>query len=191
MTDKTTHNRTNDLCYLDIYENYFKKYQNDKISLLEIGVRGGHSLRTWTEYFPHALIYGVDVTPACKQYESDRVKILISDATKKETFKDTILDFIKYDIIIDDGSHINSDIISTFNILWSKLSSGGIYIIEDLYNSYGTRPLEILKDSSGTPQNHRGQILPFFGMLMDQVNTPSKDKLAIHFWDSICIILKT
>ena len=38
----------------------------------------------------------------------------------------------QFDIIIDDGSHIESHIMTTFNTLFEKyLSPGGLYFIED------------------------------------------------------------
>jgi hypothetical protein len=37
-----------------------------------------------------------------------------------------------WDVVIDDGSHISSDIITTHSALWPHLKSGGIYEIEDL-----------------------------------------------------------
>ena len=39
--------------------------------------------------------------------------------------------------MIDDGSHINTDIITTFNELWPHVKPGGFYCIEDLNTSYG------------------------------------------------------
>jgi hypothetical protein len=43
---------------------------------------------------------------------------------------------IEFDVIIDDGSHVCSDIIKTFKLLFSKLKPGGIFLIEDLHTSY-------------------------------------------------------
>jgi hypothetical protein len=37
-----------------------------------------------------------------------------------------------YDIIIDDGGHAYSQQKATFEVLWSQLSPGGLYYIEDL-----------------------------------------------------------
>lgn len=39
--------------------------------------------------------------------------------------------FGPYDVIIDDGSHLNSDVIKTFELMFPLLNDGGIYIIED------------------------------------------------------------
>tara|TARA_Y100001972_G_scaffold126675_2_gene181143 strand:- start:243 stop:875 length:633 start_codon:yes stop_codon:yes gene_type:complete len=189
-SDKSTPNRTNNLCYLSIYENYFKKFKYDNINILEIGVRNGPSVRTWKQYFPLATIFGVDIDERCKQHEEERVHITIGDATEKTTIDKINPSHINYDIIIDDGSHVNEDIIKTYNLLWDKLSSGGIYIIEDLYNSYGSTDGDILIDSTGIPQNKREQINPFFNSIIKNVDTPNNKTLSVHFWDSICIIIK-
>jgi demethylmacrocin O-methyltransferase len=42
----------------------------------------------------------------------------------------------KFDIIIDDGSHVNKDVIKTFNFLFPFLSENGLYFIEDIQTSY-------------------------------------------------------
>ena len=44
------------LSYLDIYQKYFESLKDKKINILEIGVLGGGSLRTWKEFFPNAEI---------------------------------------------------------------------------------------------------------------------------------------
>ena len=48
-----------------------------------------------------------------------------------ELFKD-----IKFDIIINDGSHITSHQQNSFGFLFPFLNSNGIYICEDLHTSY-------------------------------------------------------
>ena len=48
----------------------------------------------------------------------------------------TILGNSTFDIIIDDGSHICSDVIRTFQYCFDYLAPGGKFIIEDLHTSY-------------------------------------------------------
>jgi len=58
--------------YLPIYESLFKKYSGKKIKLLEIGVLRRGSLKLWKKYFGvDAQIYGIDIDPTAKQYETD------------------------------------------------------------------------------------------------------------------------
>ena len=52
-------------------------------------------------------------------------------------FLDSVVGAIgRLDIIIDDGSHMNSHIIDTFKYLFPRLHDDGIYVAEDLQTSY-------------------------------------------------------
>jgi hypothetical protein len=42
----------------------------------------------------------------------------------------------KFDMILDDGSHMNSHMIYSFEHLFESVNSGGVYIIEDVGCSY-------------------------------------------------------
>ena len=90
----------------------------------------------WEEYFPNATIYGIDINPLCKQFESGRVKIFIGDQND-DNFLNGIKSVIgNIDVLLDDGSHITKHQIKTYDILYPSVVKGGFYIIEDLSNSY-------------------------------------------------------
>jgi hypothetical protein len=42
----------------------------------------------------------------------------------------------EFDIIIDDGSHVQSHVRETFSIMFPKLKNGGLYLVEDLHTAY-------------------------------------------------------
>ena len=44
-----------------VYEEAFAPLRLEPIKLLEIGVQGGASIKSWLEYFPSAQIYGIDL----------------------------------------------------------------------------------------------------------------------------------
>lgn len=134
-TDKSTHSY-NGISYLDIYNRYFFEKRNDVKTFVEIGILNGSSLRMWSEYFPNATIYGVDIDPRCKSYESDRIKIFIGDQNDDDFLNSLSANIENIDILLDDGSHITNHQIKTFNILYPKVNKGGFYVIEDLTNSY-------------------------------------------------------
>jgi hypothetical protein len=50
--------------------------------------------------------------------------------------KEVATDIVQIDIIIDDGSHVNEHVITSFRTLFPYLQDGGIYVIEDLHTSY-------------------------------------------------------
>lgn len=134
-TDKSRHSYKN-ITYLDIYEKFFKDKKDTTEFFVEIGVLNGSSLKMWEEYFPNAIIYGIDINPECKKFESERVKIIIGDQNDDEFLEELSKKIPKIDILLDDGSHITNHQIKTFNKLYNNISVSGLYIIEDLRNSY-------------------------------------------------------
>lgn len=118
-TDKSDNSHTyNNLTYLDIYEKYFSPIRFEKLKIVEIGVRGGNSLRVWKSYFPNAQIYGIDINPECKKHQEDRIKIYIGSQNDTR-FLQSIIDKVGlFDVVVDDGSHINELTIKSFNFLF-------------------------------------------------------------------------
>ena len=119
--------------YIKTYDPIFQQYGDKNINILEIGVYEGQSLALWKKYFTSdSKVYGIDINEDCKQYENDNVHVLIGNATDK-AFIDDVFKDIKFDIIVDDGSHIADEQIATFNLLFNDyLNEGGVYIIEDI-----------------------------------------------------------
>jgi hypothetical protein len=118
--------------YLRHYSRLFEKYKESEINILEIGVAGGASLRTWRQYFTKATIIGIDIAPQCQKFAGDRMIIEIGSQTD-ESFLKAISEKYKPTIIIDDGSHISEHQIISLECLFPTLPEGGIYIIEDMF----------------------------------------------------------
>lgn len=115
--------------YLETYDKLFKPFQNG-CTFLEIGLAMGKSIELFDEYFENSKIYGVDIsvvfTPG--KYKND-VRILEADGTKPG-FLNHIND--KFDLVVEDSTHMTSDQINTFNLVKPYMKKGSIYIIEDL-----------------------------------------------------------
>ena len=47
--------------YIDIYEKYLAEYKNKIITIFEIGVEDGESLRMFSDYFKKAKLIGLDI----------------------------------------------------------------------------------------------------------------------------------
>jgi hypothetical protein len=143
--------------YTPYYVEIFESIRNNKIELLEIGIgtiivsaqssmantkiqnyKPGASLRSWQEYFPNANIYGGDIQ-LDTQFSEDRIKTFLFDSTKKSECDFSLQD-MNFDIIIDDGWHWYEAQLNTFDNLFSRVKSGGYYIIEDI-ESGGNSPL--------------------------------------------------
>src|SRR5271166_5678208 len=64
--------------YFDIYDRHFQRFRGREVNILEIGIYSGGSLEMWKSYFgSRCHIYGVDIEPTCKMYESDFVKVFV------------------------------------------------------------------------------------------------------------------
>jgi len=121
-TDKFAH-------YYPIYDFYLHALRQEKVNILEIGVKNGESLRLWKKYFPNAKIWGVDIDPKCLSHKEENIEILIGDQNNPSTFDP--IKKIDFDIIIDDGSHVFFHMINSYEYLWESLKNGGLYFIED------------------------------------------------------------
>lgn len=141
QTDKTSpyHN------YTEVYWNLFKDLREKQFVFLELGIgditsanREGESALMWKDFFRNAKINIVDndIEKVSRNYNLDRIKSWHCDQTDAlELIK--IIDSIGNPlIIIDDASHIQSNTIKSFEILFPLLEKGGLYCIEDTVTSY-------------------------------------------------------
>ncbi len=125
------------LHYFDIYEENFSKYKKRKITILEIGIAKGGSLRMWKNYFSSdSKIVGIDINPECKKFEKDNIKTYIGNQADVNFLGSVIKDIGKPDIIIDDGGHTSNQQILSFNYLFGHLNDKGTYLVEDTHTSY-------------------------------------------------------
>lgn len=142
--------------YGQIYFTLFDKLRQNAITLLEVGIgtmisgakssmvgyslpgyKPGGSLRAWRDFFGQGRIVGFDVQPDT-QFSEERIETYLCDTTKQENVVNIINNqnkLIKFDIIIDDGSHHHDDQLMTLNNLYPYLNEGGLYIIEDIYEN--------------------------------------------------------
>lgn len=135
-TDKATYHN-----FTDFYESELK---NDKVRMmLEIGILSGNSLRMWKDFYPDAMVIGIDVQ---EPLDIPNVICLNCDATDILRLKE-LFEGIEFDLIVDDGSHKTDDQIKTFNhLFYNNLRSGGVYICEDIHTS--NRPEYINSDQT-------------------------------------------
>lgn len=120
--------------YTRQYTPLLKDYRDKPIKYLEIGVFNGGSVKAFSEVFNnYTCIVGLDIDSRCKMYEDikNNIFIEIGDATDSTFIKTITEKYGTFDIIIDDGSHINRDVIKSFELLFPLLNDNGLYIVED------------------------------------------------------------
>lgn len=120
--------------YCRQYDNLTKDYRDKPISFLELGVYTGESVKIWRDAFSNSTkIVGVDINPDCKRYENPDKSIFIEigDATNQVFIKYLNDKYGGFDIILDDASHTNKDVILSFEQLFPLMNDNGLYIVED------------------------------------------------------------
>jgi hypothetical protein len=129
--------------YLRHYAHAFRKYRDEAINVLEIGVYLGASLNLWLRYFSRATIIGVDNNPECARLSRGRAQVKIGSQDDKE-FMTEIATAYPPSIVIDDGSHFAQHMIRSFEILFPLMVPGGTYVIEDLAFHFAINGAEVV-----------------------------------------------
>lgn len=146
--------------YVRHYERYLRPLRSREIRVLEIGTREGASLRMWSDWFSRADVIGLDIDEV--HVDAPRVRTIVGDQADPLVLE-RLVGLGPFDVVIDDGSHRGSDIIATFQALFSSVRSGGWYVIEDMQTAYDER---YGGGSSGTP----GTSVSLLKDLLDAVN---------------------
>jgi trans-aconitate methyltransferase len=130
-----------DLGYLDtFYNDLFMPIQQSVSNVLEIGVQYGESVLLWRDYFPNAVIHGVDLYEYNHSLRQEaRLNLQYIDAYTTE-FTRTLKDEF-FDIIIDDGPHTFESMVFFLRHYMSKLKPGGILVLEDIIDKNWTPQL--------------------------------------------------
>lgn len=163
--------------------------------ILEIGVCDGAGVAVWSEYFDHqdsrVVALDLDLTlflgnlPVLRQKGfnqsrlaaaveanasalTEQAQVLIGGDPGKTLMMSGLAALHAhgpYDVIRDDASHIHTDIIATFEALFTTvLRPGGIYIIEDLWMDVAP------KHATDIPLDQSLEFTYFFRLARDAVN---------------------
>jgi glycosyltransferase involved in cell wall biosynthesis len=126
--------------YTPVYDTLFSSLRNENINVLEIGIEKNDSINIWRQYFLNANIYGFefneDYLLNARNQNLENVlyeKINVQDNHSiKQTFQKV---GIKYDIIIDDATHLFEDQIRVIHNSIEYLNENGILVVEDIFRS--------------------------------------------------------
>ena len=158
--------------YSHLYSILFDKIKHDKLNVLEIGIgtmvenacssmkgympdsyKPGASLRAWNDYFINSKIYGMDIQKDT-QFNENNIETYLCDSTDNQSVTSVMQTLnIKFDVIIDDGYHLDDAQLSTLTNFFPYLNDGGIYVIEDIYpgsniSKYPVLIRNIIKDNA-------------------------------------------
>jgi hypothetical protein len=168
--------------YLRIYEELFAPKKYEHLTLLELGIHEGGSLRAWAEYFPRAEIVGIDLQlPPISEhgrihmYAADQADVTALSRAAAETAPDG------FDIIIDDCSHIAKLAkVSFWHLFNNHLKPDGIYCIEDWATGYwgwwpDGRSVVTEPDAERRMPSHDAGMVGFLKQLMDEFHSAIRE----------------
>ena len=118
--------------YGPVYQELLHDRRACPAPVLEIGVQRGFSLRSWRDYFHTADIHGVDINSDWMLPAEPRLQTHLCDVQNFARLSQIAREHGPFQLIIDDGSHLLSDILAAHAVLRSCLTPDGIYVIEDV-----------------------------------------------------------
>ncbi len=129
--------------YIEFYTTLFEGRDVKRLLEIGIGYRGlmepfvpfyihGASLRMWSEYWPDAKIYGVDIRPET-MFNEGNIETHIVDQMNDLDLRllAVVCKHHSVDVVIDDGSHEPESQIKTARAIWPSMKLGSVYVIED------------------------------------------------------------
>jgi demethylmacrocin O-methyltransferase len=122
--------------YLPFYEQFLAPLRDQPITLLEIGVDKGNSLRMWCDYFLRGKIVGMDCVDKTHLI-SDRISIFTGDQNQEADLDKVAELFGPFDVIVDDAGHDPPSQAYCHRHMLQYVKPGGLYILEDLVGLSG------------------------------------------------------
>ncbi len=195
-TDKAADDHTfAGVSYLDVYEHYLKPIRYSDLVFVEIGVWKGASLRCWQEYLPNAQIWGLDNDPACKEVAKaeDRFQVILGSATDPAALA-KIAPGQALDVVIDDASHLVDLMLPAFELFWPRVRSGGLYVLEDLWVTYGGNWQGHWFTQHNPPStNFENVRARFDAWLLGRLRVMDRREGQLrymHWWPGMCVLQK-
>lgn len=176
--------------YAPAYQRVFEPIRFDPLSMLEIGIGGGESVKSWLEYFASGKVFGIDITANTNEWNTPessptpRYRFQQGDQSDPTMWKCAFANWgiTSLDVIIDDGSHNNTDIIAAFGAAWQTINPGGLYCIEDLGAGYTPGSVHV---KPGAPSH-----AVWLHALVDRIVTGADEIESVSFSRELAIIRK-
>lgn len=134
--------------YNILYAYLFSKISNNP-TILEIGIgtsnkkiasnmgkfgKPGASLRAFSQYFPKSEIFGADIDKNIL-FNFGNIKTFYLNQNDIDTFKNKLIKNKLFDLIIDDGLHMQSANLNTLSFSLDRLNKKGFLVVEDIPSS--------------------------------------------------------
>ena len=177
--------------YFPAYERHLARYVNRPCVVVEIGVGEGGSLQMWKRYLgPYAQIVGIDLREECTGYQEEQIAVRVGHQADPAFLGRVVEEFGPPDIVIDDGTHVMQDVLTSFRVLYPRLDRNGVYLVEDLHTAYWPE--------FGGGLRRDGTFIEICKALIDELNADlsrgavqptafTRSTLSMHFYDSLAV----
>ena len=120
--------------YSNFYQKYFENLKSNNLNILEIGSFHGNASAAMFFYFKKSKFFAADIFPDLFRYRSNRIENFYVNSSDENSIQKNIIDKFpnNFDIIIEDAGHFLKDQIISLFMLFKKLNSGGLFIVEEL-----------------------------------------------------------
>jgi len=148
LVDNTRTDKNECHSYLPLYQELLCGKKDRATHVLEVGVYKGGSIKLWSDFFPNATIYGIDILPLDAMWEvlkyNPSIQLLFSCNAYDQNFFTThfLEPGIKLDVAIDDGPHTLESMLQFIMLYTQVMAEDGILIIEDVQSWDWIHPLQ-------------------------------------------------
>lgn len=106
--------------------------RNEVKLMIEVGTGTGYGLLAWSEIFPNATCVGLDIQHPPPGVLNGKKRIEFYDGSMTCSVDcNRAVAGRKFDLIVDDASHLVGDSLTALLYLWPSVREGGIYVIEE------------------------------------------------------------
>ncbi len=167
--------------YLRHYDRVFGGFRDAPITVLEIGIFQGGSLKMLERYFSAAKIVGVDINEDCRAFAGGRRFVEIASQAEPDAMA-ALGARHNPTIVIDDGSHRADHILISFQALFPFVQPGGVYIVEDMAAHGGDNAMRFRGDAPMSPQQY---FLNFANRVVCPTEQIHVDRVLYEMIDSV------
>ena len=139
-SDKSPYNSKHRHSYTGIYHFLFHNIRNQNLNIAEIGCYKNEGMKMFREYFSNSNLYGYDISEqhieSAKKDNLRNTFYYLMDVNINENIQNGLSKCLeKFDIIIDDSSHIFDHQINIIKNSIPFLKENAYLIVEDIFNN--------------------------------------------------------
>jgi hypothetical protein len=176
--------------YFPVYDMFLHSFVGRPTQILEIGIWKGGSLQFWRKVLgPYSKIIGIDIDKSTQRFNEPDNGYFVEIGDQSDiNFLEAVLSIHGVpDIVLDDGSHVPSHQIASFEYIWPRLRPGAIYMVEDIK--------EVVEIESGF-SNNAGSFHEYISCRAYSVSSgvrhslPISDLLSVFLVSGMVVLVK-